>query len=134
MTNKDQFKSIFEMNSIAVVGMSPNPNRPSNYVAHYLKKNGFKIYPVNPAYQNLNNMKCYSSLVEISNRIDIVDIFRNPKFVVPIVKDAIKINAKVVWFQDGVINDEAINIAKNHNLKVIINDCMLRKHKQTYNN
>ena len=132
MTNKDQFESIFEMNSIAVVGMSPNPNRPSNYVAHYLKKRGFKIYPVNPTYQNINNMKCYSSLIEISNRIDIVDIFRNPKFVVPIVKDAIKINAKVVWFQDGVINDKAINIAKNHNLKVIIDDCMLRQHKNIY--
>ena len=130
MSSIETINKIFTMRSIAVVGMSPKPQRPSHYVALYLKENGYNIIPVNPGHSEIAGMKSYSNLLEIPSKVDIVDVFRRSEHVVPIVKEAIKINAKAIWLQDGVINEEAEQIAASKNLLFVMNDCMLRRHHQ----
>ena len=130
MSSIETINKIFTMRSIAVVGMSPKPQRPSHYVALYLKENGYNIIPVNPGHSEIAGMKSYSNLLEIPSKVDIVDVFRRSEYVVPIVKEAIKINAKAVWLQDGVINEEAAQVANSKNLLFVMNDCMLRRHHQ----
>ena len=130
MSSIETINKIFTMRSIAVVGMSPKPQRPSHYVALYLKENGYNIIPVNPGHSEIAGMKSYSNLLEIPSRVDIVDVFRRSEHVVPIVKEAIKINAKAIWLQDGVINEEAAQVATSKNLLFVMNDCMLRRHHQ----
>ena len=130
MSSIETINNIFAMRSIAVVGMSPRPQRPSHYVALYLKENGYNIIPVNPGHSEIAGMKSYSNLLEIPSKVDIVDVFRRSEHVVPIVKEAIKINAKAIWLQDGVINEEAAQVATSKNLLFVMNDCMLRRHHQ----
>ena len=130
MSSIETINKIFAMRSIAVVGMSPRPQRPSHYVALYLKENGYNIIPVNPGHSEIAGMKSYSNLLEIPSKVDIVDVFRRSEHVVPIVKEAIKINAKAIWLQDGVINEEAAQVATSKNLLFVMNDCMLRRHHQ----
>ena len=130
MSSIETINKIFTMRSIAVVGMSPKPQRPSHYVALYLKENGYNIIPVNPGHSEIAGMKSYSNLLEIPSKVDIVDVFRRSEHVLPIVKEAIKINAKAIWLQDGVINEEAAQVATSKNLLFVMNDCMLRRHHQ----
>ena len=130
MSSIETINKIFTMRSIAVVGMSPKPERPSHYVALYLKENGYNIIPVNPGHSEIAGMKSYSNLLEIPSKVDIVDVFRRSEHVLPIVKEAIKINAKAIWLQDGVINEEAAQVATSKNLLFVMNDCMLRRHRQ----
>ena len=130
MSSIETINKIFTMRSIAVVGMSPKPQRPSHYVALYLKENGYNIIPVNPGHSEIAGMKSYSNLLEIPSKVDIVDVFRRSEHVVPIVKEALKINAKAIWLQDGVINEEAAQVATSKNLLFVMNDCMLRRHHQ----
>lgn len=130
MSSIETINKIFTMRSIAVVGMSPKPQRPSHYVDLYLKENGYNIIPVNPGHSEIAGMKSYSNLLEIPSKVDIVDVFRRSEHVVPIVKEAIKINAKAIWLQDGVINEEAAQVATSKNLLFVMNDCMLRRHHQ----
>ena len=130
MNSKETINKIFTMKSIAVVGMSPKPERPSHYVALYLKENGYDIIPVNPGHSKIAGMKSYPNLIDIPSKVDIVDIFRKPEYVLPIVKEAIKISAKAIWLQDDIINEEAAKIATSKNLLFVMNDCMLRRHQQ----
>ena len=130
MNTIETINKIFTMKSIAVVGMSPKPERPSHYVALYLKENGYDIIPVNPGHSEIAGLKTYPSLSDIPTKVEIVDIFRRSEYVMPIVKEAIKINAKALWLQDGIINEEASEIATSKNLLFVMNDCMLRRHNQ----
>ena len=134
MNYKETLDKIFTMKSIAVVGMSPKPERPSHYVALYLKENGYDIIPVNPGHSKIAGMKSYPNLLEIPSKVDIVDIFRRPEHVLPIVKEAIKIKAKALWLQDGIINEEAEKLATSKNLLFVMNECMLRRHHQLLKN
>ena len=129
MNQKRLFNSIFSFKKIAVVGMSANANRPSHQIGFYLKEQGYNIYPVNPNYNKINKLKCFANLNEIRDRIDIVNIFRHPDHLLPIVNDSIKINPKVIWFQDGVVNYEAIDLANENGILTIVDDCIYRKHK-----
>ena len=130
MNTIETINKIFTMKSIAVVGMSPKPERPSHYVALYLKENGYDIIPVNPGHSEIAGLKTYPSLSDIPTKVEIVDIFRRSEYVMPIVKEAIKINAKALWLQDGIINEEASEIANSKNLLFVMNDCMLRRYHQ----
>jgi len=129
MNQKRLFNSIFSLSEIAVVGMSANAKRPSHQIGFYLKEQGYNIYPVNPNYDKINKLKCFSNLNEIKDNIDIVNIFRHPDHALPIVIDSIKINPKVIWFQDGVVNYEAIDLANKNGIQTIVDDCIYRKHK-----
>ena len=130
MNSLDNFNKIFSMQTIAVVGMSPKPERPSHYVSMYMKDQGYNIIPVNPAHNEISGIKCYPSLSEISEPVDVVDVFRRSEFILPIAESAINIKAKALWLQDGVINHEAAELAKNSGLIVVMDDCMLRRHRQ----
>jgi predicted CoA-binding protein len=111
--------------SLAVVGLSPNWNRPSFFVAKYLQGKGFRILPVNPAAagQTILGSPCVATLADLAEPPDMVDVFRNSEAAGPIVDEAIRIGAKVVWMQIGVRNDAAAARAEAAGLRVIMNRC-----------
>ena len=112
---------------IAVVGLSSSPDRPSYGVANYLKKSGYRIIPVNPKEKEVLGEKAYFSLKDISQKIDMVNIFRRPEFVPAIVDEAIEVGVKVIWMQEGVVNDEAALKASEHGLKVVMDKCIAQE-------
>ena len=116
---------------VAMVGLSANPDRPSYRVANYLKENGYTIIPVNPSEKMILDETCYPSLSSIPGQVEIVDIFRKSEDVLPIVLEAIEIGASTIWMQEGVINEEAANKAKEAGLKVVMNKCMLKEHQKS---
>ena len=122
-------KKIFRMRTIAVVGMSQKPERPSNFVALYMQDKGYEIIPVNPGQKEIAGETCYPSLQAIPKQVDVVNVFRRPEYVLPIAEAAIEISAKALWLQDGVINKDAAKLAKEAGLLVVMNDCMLRRHR-----
>ena len=130
MNSLDNIKEIFSMKTIAVVGMSPKLERPSHYVSMYMKDQGYNIIPVNPGHDEIAGIKCYPSLLEISEPVDVVDVFRRSEYIFPVAESAISIKAKALWLQDGVINHEAAELANDSGLIVVMNDCMLRRHRQ----
>ena len=115
---------------IAVVGLSPKPDRPSYNVANYLKENGYKIIPVNPKAGEILGEVCYPDLSSIPEPVDVVDIFRRSEEVPAIVEEAIKIRAKAVWMQEGVINEPAAARAAKAGLFVVMDRCMLKEHRK----
>ena len=123
------FKDIFSFKNIAVVGLSPNPVRPSNYVSKYMLENGYNIIPVNPGYKSIFNIECFPLLDSIPYSIDIVNVFRNSKYVLPIIKDALFIKSKVIWLQDGIESNEGKILAQKSGVKFVFNDCILRRHR-----
>jgi predicted CoA-binding protein len=114
---------------IAVIGASLKPERPSHWISIYLKEHGYKVIPVNPGLKEVLGDKCYKSLSEIPEPIDIVDIFREPGAVPGIVDEAIAKKAKVVWMQQGIVHNAAAEKAKAAGLKVIQNKCIYQEHQ-----
>jgi uncharacterized protein len=117
---------------IAVVGLSANWYRPSFFAAKYLQDHGYRIIPVNPTYEEVLGEKCYPSLLEIPEPVDVVQIFRKPDDVPPIVAQAIKIGAKVVWMQLGVLNEEGARFAEDAGLDVVMDRCMKIEHARLF--
>ena len=132
VNNEAVIRKVFTMKTIAVVGMSPKPERPSNYVSLYMSQNGYDIIPVNPGHDSIMGKSSYSSLLDIKENIDIVNVFRRSEYVLPIIHDAISIQAKAIWLQDGVISEEGKKIAKENEILYIMDDCLLRRHRQYY--
>lgn len=130
MSDEKEIQEILGYRTIAVVGCSPKEERPSHSVARYLQAAGYKIIPVNPGHEQILGEKCYPNLLEIPEKIDVVDIFRRSEEALPIVKDAVKIGAKAVWMQDGVEHPAAKELAEKAGLKVVMNDCILRQHRR----
>ena len=116
--------------TIAVVGLSSNPMRPSNGVAAYLKRAGYRIIPVNPKESEVLGEKCYARLEDILEKIDIVDIFRRPEYVPEVVDSAIRIGAKTIWMQEGVIHEAAAAQARKAGLEVVMDRCILKEHRK----
>ena len=133
MNKLETVNQIFNLKTIAVVGFSPKPERPSHYVAMYLKEKGYTIIPVNPGHKEIAGMTCYPDLESIPEKVDVVDIFRRSEFVPPIVDAAISMGAKAIWMQDHVIHEEAAQKAEKAGLLVVMNDCMLRQHRLIWN-
>ena len=116
--------------TIAVVGLSPKEARPSNMVARYLIDAGYEVVPVNPGQREILGLPCYPDLASVPVPVDIVDIFRNPKDVPPIVQSAIDIGAKAVWMQLGVVNEEAAAAAEEAGLGVVMDRCIKVEHQR----
>jgi len=116
--------------TIAVVGASPKKERPSWQVAKYMQENGYKIVPVRPGVDEILGEKCYSNLSEIPFQIDVVDVFRRSDAVMPVVEEAIKIGAKVVWLQLGIKNAQAEKKAEDAGLLVISDRCIKIEHSK----
>ena len=108
--------------TIAVVGLSPNPARPSHYVARYLKEQGYRIIPVNPNIDEALAEKTYPDLKSVPVQIDMVDIFRLPMFVTRVVEEAVAIGVRYIWMQDGVVNEEAASRARAAGLSVVMDN------------
>jgi hypothetical protein len=132
MNDLETIKKILSFKTIAVVGLSPKPERPSHGVAAYLQSQGYRIIPVNPGHNEILGEKSYPSLKDIPQQVEVVDIFRRSEAVPSIVIDAIAIKARAVWMQDGVINEDAAEQARQAGLLVVMNDCMLRRHRQLF--
>jgi len=115
---------------VAVVGLSSKTDRPSYEVASYLKEQGYRIIPVNPMEKEILGEICYPDLASIPEPVDVVDIFRRSEEVLLIVEEAIKIGAKAVWMQEGVVNGEAAARAREAGLLVIMDECMLKEHQR----
>jgi uncharacterized protein len=113
---------------VALVGVSANPIRSSNFVASYLVRTAMRTYPVNPAYDEVLGVKCYSSLAELPETPDVVDIFRRPEAIPGVVEEAIEIGAKVVWLQLGLRHDEAAQRAADAGLQVVQDRCLKIEH------
>ncbi len=129
MVNDNLELSIFKQYSkIAMVGASANNERPSYRVFQYLLEHGFDVIPVNPALSELLGITCYPNLSSIPESVEIVDIFRRSEEVIPVIEEAIKVHAKVIWMQEGVINQEAKAIAANAGLLVVMDKCIRKEH------
>ena len=126
----DEIRGFLSLKKITVVGMSKHGHKAAHYVPKYLSKNGFEITPVNPTTDEILEKKCYSSISDIKDEIDIVDVFRPSEKVLPIIKDAIKKKPKVIWLQEGIHNQEAEELARNAGIKVVFNRCMLAEHQR----
>src|SRR6266568_1916405 len=113
---------------IAVIGASLKPERPAHWISVYLKEQGYRVIPVNPGHAEILGEKCYRSLSEVPQAVDIVDIFRDPSAVPAIVDEAIAKKAKVIWMQEGIVHNEAADKARKAGLKVVQNKCIYKEH------
>ena len=119
-----------EVKTIAVVGLSPNPEKDSHRVAAYLQSVGYKIVPIYPKEDEILGEKVYRSLAEVPFKIDMIDVFRKPAALPAIVQAAIERgDVDVVWFQKGIVNNEAAKMAKDAGMKVVQNRCTMVDHK-----
>ncbi len=125
---RERLRIIRDSRSVALVGVSANPIRSSNFVASYLIRTDFVIYPVNPMYDEVLGMRCYPSLADLPEVPDIVDIFRREDQIPGVVAEAIEVGAKVVWFQLGLRNDEAARMARDAGLAVVQDRCLKIEH------
>ncbi len=125
---RTRLRIIRDARSVALVGVSGNELRASNFVATYLVRTRLRVYPVNPAYQKVLGLKCYPSLADLPEVPDIVDIFRRPEAIPEVVEEAIAVGAKVVWFQLGLRHDEAAQKASDAGLQVVQDRCLKIEH------
>jgi hypothetical protein len=115
--------------TIASVGLSSNPDKESYRIATYLKAQGYRVIPVNPTASEIMGETSYPDLQSIPEKIDIVQVFRKPEDVPPVVEDAIKAGAKVVWMQEGIVHEEAAEKARQAGLQVVMDTCMRVAHR-----
>lgn len=123
-------KILKESHVIAVVGLSANEERPSYGVAAYLKEHGYRIIPVNPKEKSILGERCSPSLASFDEKIDIVDIFRRSDDVESVVDEAIQVGARVVWMQEGVVNEQAACKARGAGLEVVMDKCIKKEHQK----
>jgi predicted CoA-binding protein len=116
--------------TIAVVGLSPSPLRPSFGVAAYMQTHGYRIIPVNPEIENVLGEKAYASLRDVPGKIDIVDVFRRSENVPPIVDEAIALKLPAIWLQETVVHEEAAEKARQAGIFVIMDRCILKEHRK----
>jgi len=121
-------KILRSAHTIAVVGLSANPRRPSHGVARYLQRVGYHIIPVNPNVTEVLGERAYATLSELPKPVDVVEVFRRSEFAGAIVDEAIAIGARAVWLQDGVVDEAAAERARAAGLDVVMDDCMMRRH------
>ena len=126
----EEIIEILNLKKVAVIGMSKHQEKAAHFVPKYLLENGFDIIPINPNSDEILTKKCYKEITEVEGDIDIVDVFRPSEDILPFVRDAIKKNPKVIWLQEGIHNEEAENLAREHGIDVVFNRCMLAEHQR----
>jgi predicted CoA-binding protein len=123
--SRDRIKEILlNTNTIAVVGLSDNPERVSHMVSKAMQNKGYRIIPVNPNAEHILGEQCYSTLAEIPEPVDIVNVFRRSEHCPPVAEEAVNIKAKVIWLQQGIVSEEAAEIAARHNVEIIMDRCI----------
>lgn len=116
--------------TVAIVGLSSNQDRASFRVGKYLKEKGYSVIPVNPKEKEVLGLLCYPDLKSVPVSIQVVDIFRRSEDVLSIVQEAIQAGAEVVWMQEGIINEDAADLARKAGLQVVMDKCMLKEHQK----
>ena len=119
-----------ESKTIAVVGMSKNPEKAAHRIPKYLKDAGYKVIPVNPTAKEILGEKAYAKLEDIAEKVDIVDVFRPSEFTPEVVKSAVKLNPKLIWLQLGISNDQSKTIAKDSGISYVENKCLMVEHRK----
>ncbi len=114
---------------IAVVGLSPKPQRDSNKVARYLLDKGYEVIPVNPGQTRILDRTCYKTLADIPFAVDMADLFLNPSRIPPVVDQCIRMGVKTIWMQLGVVHNEAAAKAREAGIEVVMNRCIMREHQ-----
>ena len=131
MNNDDMMREILlSTKTVASVGLSSNPAKVSFGVGEYLRSQGYRVIPVNPTADEILGEKSYPDLESIPEKIDVVQVFRRPEDVPPVVESAIKIGAKVVWMQEEIVNEEAAQAARAAGLQVVMDACMRATHQR----
>jgi predicted CoA-binding protein len=129
----DEIRKFYSLKNIAVVGMSKNVDKAANYVPKYLIDHGYNVIPVNPSATEILGRKSYGMISSIQDRIDIVDVFRPSEDVPGVVEDALKKGGiKVIWMQEGIYSKEAESMAKEMNISVVYNRCMMAEHRRLF--
>ena len=118
--------------TFAVVGLSPKPHRDSHIVARFLQEHGYRVIPVHPEADSILGEKCYGSLTEIPEKVEVVDVFRRSEAVPPVVEEAIAVGARVVWMQLGVIHEEAAGRARKAGLLVVMDHCPVIEYRRHF--
>jgi uncharacterized protein len=118
--------------TIAVVGLSDSPLRPSHGVAAYMQSQGYRIVPVNPTIADALGEPSYGSLLEVKEKIDVVNIFRRPEFVPEVVDQAIQLKVPAIWMQEGVIHEQAAEKARRAGIFVVMDHCILKEHRARF--
>jgi len=126
----EQIRDILSLKKVVVIGMSKHSSKAAHFVPKFLLDNGYDITPVNPTAEEILGKKCYDSISEIDEEIEIVDIFRPSDQVLSFVQEAIKKKPKVIWLQEGIHNSEAEELARKDGIKVVYNRCMLAEYKR----
>ncbi len=116
--------------TVAVVGVSSREDRPSYRVARYLKEHGYRIIPVNPRETEVLGERCYPDLCSVPETVDVVDIFRRPRYVARVVAEAISSGAKAIWMQEGIVHEAAARRARKAGLEVVMDRCMMEEHRK----
>lgn len=119
-----------EARTVAVVGLSGNPGRPSYGVARYLRRSGLRILPVNPGLSTWDGLPAYASLADLPEPVDIVDVFRRPEHVPALAREAVSIGAGALWLQLGVLSEEGARIAAEGGLDVVMDRCLAVEHRE----
>jgi predicted CoA-binding protein len=120
--------------TIAVIGLSEDPNKPSHYVSAYMQQHGYKLYPVNPSIPSVLGERSYASLSDLPIKPDIVDVFRLPKFIPAIVEEMIQLGLSNLWVQQGIVNPEAAARAEAAGIHVVMDRCIMVEHRHLTTN
>ena len=126
---EDLHRILTTIQSIASVGVSSNTNKESHWIVDYLAFQGYTVFPVNPTAERILDRKSYPDLASVPEAPDVVQVFRKPEDVPPVVEDAISRGAKVIWMQEGIVNLQAAEMARAAGLEVVMNTCMRAAHQ-----
>ena len=116
--------------TIAVIGCSSNPEKAAHRIPKYMKENGYKMIPINPNSHEILGEKCYKSILDIKEKVDIVNIFRPSEECLDVVEEAIKIKPKAIWMQTGIINEDANRLAEKNGIKAVMDKCMMVENRR----
>jgi uncharacterized protein len=128
MNLENEFISVLKMKNIAIVGMSPKPERYSYKIGKYMMDQGYNVIPINPGHSEILGQTSYPTLKSIPFKIDVVNVFRKAEFCEPIANETVKIGAKAFWLQEGIVNDSAMKIVERNGIIAIQNRCLLKEH------
>ena len=129
MNEPETIRSMLAGKTIAVIGLSEDPAKPSHYVSAYMQQHGYKIYPINPSISEVLGEKSYASLSDLPIKPDIVDVFRLPKFIPAIVDEMLQLGLKNLWVQQGIVNLEAATRAEAGGIHVVMDRCIMVEHR-----
>ncbi|MET3682249.1 putative CoA-binding protein [Alkalibacillus flavidus] len=133
--NQETMRQILEQaQTIAVVGLSDKPDRTSHQIASIMQQKGYRIIPVNPTVDEVLGEKSYASLKDIEESIDIINVFRKPEHLVDVAEDALETDCRIFWAQQGIVNEEAHDLLKDHDFTVIMDSCIKVVHAVTIGN